>query len=325
MDDNENNIEQEKLIENSVNNLLSQKDNYTPCSNSQDIEIYISNARFRLRSKKPSPKNQLIDLSEGKEKTIIYFPLNCKPKLLRTNFDYKLNYITKSFINNGNIDEYSLTKDYSCSCEYDCSDENCDCLVNHVQRYECNENCSCDNTNCKNRVVQKGISKKLKVDFISKSKGFGVFCMEQISKDEFVCEYIGQIISKQQAEDKLHFNLMKKKANYVLQIRENYEKMIINTFIDAENKGNVSRFLNHSCDPNLYFDIIRINHFIPQVAFFAMRDIEVGEELTFSYMESKINSSFDKDKIIIEENQDMSNSYKLCLCGAENCNKFLPS
>jgi SET domain-containing protein len=95
--------------------------------------------------------------------------------------------------------------------------------------------------------------------------------------------------------------------------------MIINTFIDAEENGNVSRFLNHSCDPNLYFDIVRVNHFVPQVAFYALRDIKEGEELTFSYCDS----SMIDDNINREESFEFS--YKPCLCGEKNCKKYLPS
>ena len=117
--------------------------------------------------------------------------------------------------------------------------------------------------------------------------------------------------------DKIKTNMIRKKPNYVLQIRENYENMTINTFIDGEENGNVSRFLNHSCEPNLYFDIVRINHFIPQAAFFALRDIEDGEELTFSYRDVSKSNEVDSESCY--------SSYKACLCQAIDCKKFLPS
>ena len=115
--------------------------------------------------------------------------------------------------------------------------------------------------------------------------------------------------------EKIHMNFVKKNYNYVMKIRENYQNMTINTFIDAEEKGNLSRFLNHSCDPNLYFDIIRVEHFIPQVAFFALREIKDNEELTFSYANLGMNYNESNEK----------DSYKKCLCGARDCCKFLPS
>jgi hypothetical protein len=273
-------------------------------------------------------EKQFVDLSKGLEKVKILFPVKYRTKLLRTNFDYKLSYITKSYILNGNIDDYLLPKDYSCSCNYDCKKESCDCTLKHVQKYECNENCDCNLAICTNRKVQHGLMKHLKIDYISKEKGFGVFTQEKIFKEEFICEYVGKIINKTSANEKIKVNLMRKKANYVLQIRENYEKLIVNTFIDAEEKGNASRFLNHSCEPNLYFDIVRIRHFIPQVAFFANRDIEPGEELTFSYYDSVIlNESIQfedyENKLFIQD--EFTKSYKPCLCGSKNCQNFLPS
>ena len=205
-----------------------------------------------------------------------------------------------------------MTSEYKCECDDKCDTPSCECSIYHVQKYECNTNCKCSE-NCSNRVVQKGITKYLKVEYISIKKGFGVFTLEKIKKGIFVCEYTGEIINKDKAKDKINSNISKKKPNYVLQIRENYEKMIVNTFIDAEYFGNVSRFLNHSCDPNLYFEIIRIEHFVPHVAFFALRDIEEGEELTFSYCD--INNSMDNFQL----------SHKKCECKAEKCIKYLPS
>ncbi|VDK27896.1 unnamed protein product [Gongylonema pulchrum] len=56
--------------------------------------------------------------------------------------------------------------------------------------------------------------------------------------------------------------------------------------VDAKFKGNVSRFINHSCEANLV--ILRvvwdanIRHF-PHICFYARRDIQQGEELTIDY------------------------------------------
>ncbi|MFQ6665903.1 hypothetical protein Gotur_032457 [Gossypium turneri] len=57
-------------------------------------------------------------------------------------------------------------------------------------------------------------------------------------------------------------------------------------FIDASKYGNVSRFINHSCSPNL------VNHQVlvdsmdchrAHIGLYASQDISVGEELTFDY------------------------------------------
>jgi SET domain-containing protein len=51
--------------------------------------------------------------------------------------------------------------------------------------------------------------------------------------------------------------------------------------IDGSRGGNGSQFVNHSCRPNSF---VRILH--GHVIFFALRDIEPGEEITLDYVES---------------------------------------
>lgn len=263
-----------------------------------------------------------IDLSNGDENYPVKFPKKYNNKLEKSNFNYEKNYITKSFIRNRDINDYSLSQEYSCKCsnfnednEIICNEEECECLNNHNQKYECNSNCECSDS-CFNRRIQKGLDFKLLVNYVSNSKGFGVFALEDIKKDNFVCEYIGEYIDKKRAHEKIHLNEVKKKCNYILQMREIYKDIIINTYIDAEEKGNLARFINHSCDPNLYFEIIRVNHFIPRIAFFAKRNIEKGEELHFSYVDDE-NNKEDDFKIL--------NSQKACECKSNKCKKFLPS
>jgi SET domain-containing protein len=257
----------------------------------------------------------ITDISNGKEKT----PVICSDKYLKrleAKFNYKEKYIGTSYLEKGDIDDYSLSEEYSCDCENGkCSPYHCNCIQSHLQKYECNINCTCTIYTCQNRIVQNGINKKLEVFYINKQKGFGVKSLDYIKKDEYVCEYVGEIIHKDKALERIQRNLIKRAQNYVLQVRENYEKIIISTYIDAEEFGNVSRFLNHSCDPNLYFDIVRIDHFIPRIAFYAIKDINLGEELTFSYCDIEN----------IKNNDSFSLSYKECQCNSENCIKYLPN
>ena len=78
--------------------------------------------------------------------------------------------------------------------------------------------------------------------------------------------------------------------------------------IDATYKCGVARFLNHSCDPNLrqfsvWVDNVSLS--LPRIAFFAIRDIAPGEELTFDYKYA-------------EGGRNLA-----CHCGAKNCRKWL--
>ena len=51
--------------------------------------------------------------------------------------------------------------------------------------------------------------------------------------------------------------------------------------IDGSRGGNGMQYVNHSCTPNTFLRIVR-----GHVIFFALRDIEPGEELTLDYVES---------------------------------------
>ena len=82
--------------------------------------------------------------------------------------------------------------------------------------------------------------------------------------------------------------------------------------IDASKKGNISRFFNHSCDPNMEVKIFRNVYCFPSVQFFSKRDIKYGEELTFDYFSN------------ILCNQIPNLSEVACFCGSINCRKFLP-
>jgi histone-lysine N-methyltransferase SETMAR len=99
--------------------------------------------------------------------------------------------------------------------------------------------------------------------------------------------------------------------NYILIFKEHFaDGRSICTCLDPTNIGNVGRFINHSCGPNLIAYAIRVGgnpH--PRVALFAGRDINVGEELAFSYQESSWM-------------RDDQSDLKPCFCGHTACKKW---
>jgi len=74
--------------------------------------------------------------------------------------------------------------------------------------------------------------------------------------------------------------------------------------IDATLKGNLARFINHSCDPNCIPRVIAVAN-SRRIVIYAKQAIAVGEELSYDY------------KFPIEDEKIP------CLCGAEKCRKFL--
>ncbi|XP_024937729.1 histone-lysine N-methyltransferase eggless isoform X2 [Cephus cinctus] len=77
--------------------------------------------------------------------------------------------------------------------------------------------------------------------------------------------------------------------------------------MDAKTTGNIGRYLNHSCDPNVFVQNVFVDtHDVrfPWVAFFAQNYIRAGQELTWNY-------SYDVGSI--------PGKSIICKCGASNC------
>ncbi|EWC89571.1 hypothetical protein PFNF54_01624 [Plasmodium falciparum NF54] len=56
-----------------------------------------------------------------------------------------------------------------------------------------------------------------------------------------------------------------------------------NIIIDATKWGNVSRFINHSCEPNCFCKIVSCDQNLKHIVIFAKRDIAAHEEITYDY------------------------------------------
>lgn len=147
--------------------------------------------------------------------------------------------------------------------------------------YECNRNCKCVKM-CSNRIVQRGSNVKLSI-FRTKTRGWGVRTMELVKEGMFVIEYTGEVIKRETAAEKFKDENLR---HYLFDLNFNFEDGSFGYTIDSSICGNISRFLNHSCDPNLNVYSVWINWSDPKIyhiALFASRDIENGEELTFDY------------------------------------------
>ncbi|KAG7170690.1 histone-lysine N-methyltransferase SUV39H2-like [Homarus americanus] len=219
--------------------------------------------------------------------------------------------------------------------------------------YECNNLCKCG-PNCMNRVVQKGRSISLCIFRTANKRGWGVKTTENIKKDSLVTEYVGEVITSEEAERRGKI-YDAQGCTYLFDLDYNRGDQNLYT-VDAAKCGNVSHFINHSCDPNLVVFNVWVNCLdpdLPRLALFAARDIRKGEELTFDY-----NSGLKSEQIIdrplsqsTEENEESvftpvkgegakdTSSPELvlktpkgnrglqygkteCHCGAANCRKY---
>jgi len=104
----------------------------------------------------------------------------------------------------------------------------------------------------------------------SKVQGWGVFATETIPKNKRIIDYAGEKISNRES--------LKREAKYLDKGHIWCFKLTNRTVIDAGVGGNVARFINHSCRPNCYVQIIDGIIWIR-----AARTIRKGEELSYDY------------------------------------------
>lgn len=210
----------------------------------------------------------------------------------------------------------SSTKTKSCQCIDGCSDSvRCSCVVKNRGKvpfnehgailrqktiiYECGLSCKCP-PSCHNRVSQLGLRFQLEV-FKTESVGWGLRSQDFIPSGSFICEYVGELLNDMQAEERSGCD------EYLFNLGGEDEYTI-----DAGIYGNVGRFLNHSCSPNLYAQNVLYDHVdkrMPHVMLFATMDIPPLQELTFDY-NYEIDSVYD-------ENGNVKT--KICCCGAPDC------
>lgn len=195
--------------------------------------------------------------------------------------------------------------------------------------YECNKRCRCG-PECFNRVVQKGRSVKLSIFRTSSGCGWGVKALETIPKGAFVSEYVGEVITFEEAE-KRGKEYDKDGQTYLFDLDFNDTNSYSYT-VDAAKYGNISHFVNHSCDPNMtvyavFIDCLDPN--LPKLALFANREIKQGEEISFDYLnqsrESHHSSSTHKEQTngVVMKNGDVKTLYNMvCKCGSKKCRKF---
>uniref|UniRef100_A0A8C0KPS9 Histone-lysine N-methyltransferase SETMAR n=1 Tax=Canis lupus dingo TaxID=286419 RepID=A0A8C0KPS9_CANLU len=184
--------------------------------------------------------------------------------------------------------------------------------------FECNVLCQCSD-HCRNRVVQQGLQFQLQV-FKTDKKGWGLRTLEFIPKGRFVCEYAGEVLGYSEVQRRIQLQTIQD-PNYIIAIREHvYNGQVIETFVDPSCIGNIGRFLNHSCEPNLLMIPVRIDSMVPKLALFAAKDILPEEELSYDYSGRFLNLMDSEDK----ERLDHGKIRKCCYCGAKSCAAFLP-
>lgn len=104
----------------------------------------------------------------------------------------------------------------------------------------------------------------------SKLHGFGVYALEPINKNKRIIDYAGELITNNQSERR-EGHYLRNGCIWVFRVNRAWSR-------DANVDGNVARFINHSCRPNCWVDVVDKTIWIR-----ASRNIGAGEELTYDY------------------------------------------
>ncbi|XP_023217380.1 uncharacterized protein LOC111619796 [Centruroides sculpturatus] len=263
-----------------------------PCDDKNHIDSDPENVARQLELITNYPVISEIDISRGKELN----PIQCVNGIDGEPAPTDFLYVTENCETSPIHVDRTITSLQSCRCDDDCTSPNCTCatisfkcwydkeghllpefnMLDPPMIFECNRACLCWK-NCNNRVLQHGVTSRLQL-FRTKQKGWGVRALKEIPKGSFICEYIGEIISDSEADQR-------EDDSYLFDLDNRDGETYC---LDARYYGNISRFINHLCEPNLVPVKIFVDHqdlSFPRIAFFSSRDIKPLEELGFDYGE----------------------------------------
>lgn len=187
-----------------------------------------------------------------------------------------------------------------------------DC-INRMLMFICDPKTCPNGSSCTNISLGKRPSVKTTVAYYGR-RGFGLQTLEAVKSGDFIDEYRGEVIDLVEAAKRVNSEYKATGNFYLL----DYDAAA-GELLDGGRKGNITRFANHSCEPNC-----RIEKFIIcgtdealsaefQIGIFANRDIEAGEELTYNYGWS----AFQPRDITGAPTAQVPPEQ--CLCGAANC------
>ncbi len=105
---------------------------------------------------------------------------------------------------------------------------------------------------------------------VKRSKtGLGLFAAEDIPKGTRIIQYVGKIISNEEADQH--------RGRYLFTLDSEQT-------IDGSSRKNLARYINHSCRPNADSDVID-----KEIWIIAKRKIKASEEITINYGRSYFN------------------------------------
>ncbi|CDU25606.1 related to SET2-Histone methyltransferase [Sporisorium scitamineum] len=194
----------------------------------------------------------------------------------------------------GKFDDYMI-----CDCNPNTENLDMACTdysgcINRMTQIECSTSKCRWGKQCRNQRFHR--RQYVNVDIVqTEKKGFGLRAAQDIPKETFVYEYVGEVMNQ--------LTFLERMQQYRVEgIRHFYFMMLQpNEYLDATKKGGKGRFINHSCNPNCSVSKWQVGKHL-RMGIFARRNILKGEELTFNYNVDRYG-----------------NDAQECFCGEPNC------
>ncbi|KZT68078.1 hypothetical protein DAEQUDRAFT_766652 [Daedalea quercina L-15889] len=293
-------LEEDSLVKTDIDDLYDFDMDGASTSQSPSSELKQETASLKLEDDRPSTTPPVS--SRGKprsEPQLIGHLPSAEEEALRNFVQLESNHYQYGTLGRSREALESMT----CECQYehgvDDPDDACgsDC-INRLTQVEClPDDCRC-RSYCQNQRFQRREYAPIEI-VQTEMKGFGLRAAEDLPKDAFIYEYLGDVVSQP--------TFLKRMRQYAEEgIRHFYFMMLQkDEFIDATKRGGIGRFANHSCNPNCYVAKWTVDQHV-RMGIFANRNIKKNEELTFNYNVDRYG-----------------HDAQPCYCGEPNCVGFI--
>jgi [histone H3]-lysine36 N-trimethyltransferase len=124
--------------------------------------------------------------------------------------------------------------------------------------------------------------------------GWGLICEQDLEPEQYVGEYLGEVICRWRAK--------LRSPKFLMEVQL---EPTTHCFIDGSKFGGICKYINHSCNPNCYSEVFIENGY-PTILIFTKRDVPSGTFLSIDYFPKRSTIFFD----------DLDD---ICQCGEYNC------
>ena len=172
-----------------------------------------------------------------------------------------------------------------CACKGTCNNKSCACFA---AKRECDPDLCRNCGACTDPPQQRVTTQRCTNDNLSMRRhahllvaessipdaGWGLFTKHALKRGDFVHEYVGEVISQEEAERRGRI-YDKVNRSFLFNLSSDY-------VVDASRKGNKTKYANHSSKPNCFTKMVTVNG-DSRIGLFAKCDIEAQSELFFDY------------------------------------------